>query len=276
MSRARVEALPTLDPSSCPRGVRALPVLARPRERLAAVGPGALSALELVTLILGAGTRRSPSTEQARKILALAGPSLTGLARLGAEDLSNIDGLGPATAATLVAAIELGRRIAGSTDKQDEPIRGPADVHRRVASALSALGHEEFHVLLLNSQNVPLGLRRVTQGILDASLIHSREVFRHAIVAKAASVILLHNHPSGDPTPSAEDWAVTRQLTAAGETLGIPVVDHIIIAGSRFQSLSVVENETTKEGAWRSRDRVRGVRHGRTVWELDSKPARPM
>jgi len=139
--------------------------------------------------------------------------------------------------ARIVAGIELGRRIGSARTARDEPIAGPGDVHELFAPALAYLPHEEFHVLLLNSQNAPICQRQVTRGILDASLIHPREVFRDAIVLRAASLIVVHNHPSGNPEPSAEDLQVTRQLSVAGDQLGIPVLDHIIIAGKTFSSL---------------------------------------
>ena len=147
-------------------------------------------------------------------------------------------GVGTATAARIVAAMELGRRAAVESRDEDEPIRGPGDVFARVGPLLRDLNQEEFHALLLNTQHRVIRTVLVTRGILDAALIHPREVFRMAIVESAAGVILVHNHPSGDPSPSREDRAVTRELVAAGTAVGIPVLDHVIIGGKSFVSLA--------------------------------------
>ena len=257
------EGTGTIKETSLPTGPRLvdLPSSSRPRERLFAEGTRSLSVQELVALVIGAGVPGRSALDVATAILAKAGPSIASLGRLEAGDLMDLPGVGASRAARLVAAVELGRRVAAAPVQPDEPIRGPADVHRRVAATLAALGHEEFHVLLLNAQNVPQGIHRVTKGILDASLIHPREVFRHAILARAAAVILLHNHPSGDPTPSREDWAVTQQLSEAGTTVGIPVLDHIIIAGNRYRSLMDQNGTKVSTGSWHLRDQVPLARH---------------
>jgi DNA repair protein RadC len=146
--------------------------------------------------------------------------------------------VGPAVACRVVAALELGRRAAAEPGVEGERIRGPADVYRRLGPALRDLDQEEFHALLLNTQHRVVREVLVTRGILDASLIHPREVFRNAVAQGAAAVILVHNHPSGDPTPSAEDRAVTRQMVQAGRALGIPVLDHVVIGDGRWRALS--------------------------------------
>ncbi len=216
----------------------AQPPEARPRERLQRYGPGPLSEEELLTLLIGAGRRSLPARALAGQVLDLSGGRLHELARIDFGRLTEIPGIGPAVAARIVAAIELGRRVGSARPIREDPITGPADVHDLFAPALAHLAHEEFHVLLLNSQNAPICQRQVTRGILDASLIHPREVFRDAIVLRAASLILVHNHPSGNPEPSAEDLQVTRQLSAAGDQLGIPVLDHIIIAAETFSAMA--------------------------------------
>ena len=138
----------------------------------------------------------------------------------------------------MVAALELGRRVAATSADDEEPIRGPADVFRRMGSRLRDLPQEEFHALLLNTRHRVLREVAVTRGILDASLIHPREVFRVAVIEGAAGIILVHNHPSGDPTPSPEDRAVTRQLREAGRALGIPVLDHVVVGDGCWRSLA--------------------------------------
>jgi DNA repair protein RadC len=163
------------------------------------------------------------------------------LRRLGTLPMGAFEaepGIGSASASRIVAALELGRRVASEPPGRDAPIRGPSDVFARLGPLLRDLRQEEFHALLLNSQHRVIRDVLVTRGILDASLIHPREVFRAAIVESAAGVILVHNHPSGDPTPSPEDLAVTRQLASAGRAVGIPVLDHVVVGEGSFVSLS--------------------------------------
>ncbi len=214
------------------------PPEARPRERLRRFGPGPLAEHELLALLIGAGGPANPARDLAERVLDLSGGRLQELARMDLGRLEAIAGIGPAVASRIVAAIELGRRVGSARTIQEQPITGPADVHDIFAPTLAHLAHEEFHVLLLNSQNAPICQRQITRGILDASLIHPREVFRDAIVLRAAALILVHNHPSGIPEPSPEDLQVTRQLGAAGSQLGIPVLDHVIVAGDTFSSLA--------------------------------------
>ena len=152
--------------------------------------------------------------------------------------MERVDGVGEATAARLAAAFELGRRAASAEAPEDQPIRGPMDVFRRMGPRLRDASQEEFHALLLNTRHRVIREVLVTRGILDASLIHPREVFRTAVSEGAANLVLVHNHPSGDPTPSSEDRAVTRQLAAAGRALGIPVLDHVVIGRGRYVSLA--------------------------------------
>jgi DNA repair protein RadC len=149
-----------------------------------------------------------------------------------------VSGVGPAKAARLVAALEIGRRLGAEERPMAPRIRSPEDVMRLVGSRLRDLAVEEFHILALESQSRVLRDLLVTRGLLNSSLVHPREVFRAAIAEAAAGVVLVHNHPSGDPTPSSEDRAVTRQLVAAGELLDLPVYDHVIVAGDRFTSFA--------------------------------------
>jgi DNA repair protein RadC len=165
------------------------------------------------------------------------GGSLRRLAALDVSELETMPGVGRATSARIAAALELGRRSAAEPDGEDDRIRGPSDVFRRMGPRLRDLGQEEFHALLLNTRHRVLREVLVTRGILDASLIHPREVFRAAVAEGAAGLILVHNHPSGDPVPSAEDRAVTRQLVDAGRLLGIPVLDHVVVGRGRWCSV---------------------------------------
>jgi DNA repair protein RadC len=189
-----------------------------------------LSLREHIVLLLGSGGSGASAFEIADRILASTGGRLRPLLSATPADIERIAGVGSANAARLLAALELGRRAAEEALPERPRIRGPADVYDLLASRLRDLPHEEFHALLLNAQHRVLRDVMVTRGILDASLIHPREVFRPAILENAAAVILVHNHPSGDPTPSAEDRAVTRQITEAGRAIGIRVLDHVVIA----------------------------------------------
>lgn len=202
------------------------------------MGPRALSVRELLALLVGSGGKGGSALDVAGRILGDAG-SMRRLAERNAEELAAVPGVGRATAARVVAALELGRRVGAAAHDDRVRIQGPADVHKRMGPLLRDLRQEEFHALLLDSQHRVVRDVVITRGILDASLIHPREVFRPAILESAAAVILVHNHPSGDPTPSAEDRAVTRQLRDAGRAMGIPVLDHVIVGDGKWASVEV-------------------------------------
>jgi DNA repair protein RadC len=153
-------------------------------------------------------------------------------------ELTSVKGIGPAKAARISAALELGRRLQEEGRPDRTRIRSPADVYRWFAPRLADLAAEEFHVLSLDSQSGILRDLLVTRGILNSSLVHPREVFRGAIAEAAAGIIVVHNHPSGDPAPSADDRAVTRQLVEAGRVLDLPVYDHVIVGANRYLSFA--------------------------------------
>ncbi len=212
------------------------PARERPRERLREVGAAALSATELVAILVGSGTEGRSAMMVAGELLRLAGGSLRRLAAASPAELAQVRGVGSAVAARLASALELGRRLAREEPVERARIRGPGDVYERCAPSLRDLSQEEFRILLLNTQHAVLRELLVTRGILDASVVHAREVFRPAIVESAAAIILVHNHPSGDPVPSPEDREITRQLAEAGRLLGIPVVDHVVVGDGRYVS----------------------------------------
>ncbi len=210
----------------------------RPRERLRAPGARAPSAPELLALVIGAGTRGRPALTLAHDVLGRADGSLRRLGDRPLAALAAVPGLGATRAVAIHAALELGRRLAGEASGEALPLRAPRDVWRAFAPSLEDLPVEEFHVAILDAQH---RLERdvcVTRGILNSSLVHPREVFREAIAERAAAIILVHNHPSGDPTPSADDRAVTEQLVAAGRLLDIPVHDHVIVGRGRYLSFA--------------------------------------
>src|SRR6059036_3347221 len=203
----------------------------RPRERLWTVGPGALTGQELLAILLGTGCVGRDALAVAAYVLALADGSLRRLAGRPSAELARVPGVGRTKAARVAAALELGRRVGAEAEPPPERIRGPADVQRFYARRLRDLAVEEFHVLALGSQSQVLGDLLITRGILNSSLVHPREVFRAAIAEAAAGIIVVHNHPSGDPTPSVDDRAVSRQLVDAGRVLDVPVYDHVVIGG---------------------------------------------
>jgi len=213
----------------------------RPRERFWAVGPGALTGHELLAIVLGTGIRGQDALAIAAEVLSRADGSLRRLATRPCAELARIPGVGRAKAARLAAAIELGRRVGMEQEPPPERIKGPADVQRYYALRLRDLAVEEFHVLALGSQSQILADLLITRGILNSSLVHPREVFRAAIAEAAAGIIVVHNHPSGDPTPSADDRSVTRQLVDAGRLLDVPVYDHVIIGGGGERYVSFAE-----------------------------------
>jgi DNA repair protein RadC len=225
----------------------------RPRERLRALGARALSLRELLAILVGSGGRFGSALDVADRLLNRLGTDgfLRRLATVPPGLLEAQQGIGSATAARILASLELGRRAAVDLVPETDPIRGPEDVFARLGPLLKDLRQEEFHALLLNTQHRVLRTVLVTRGILDASLIHPREVFRSAVAESASGIILVHNHPSGDPSPSREDRLVTRQLSAAGSALGIPVLDHVIIGEGRYFSLA-------GEGGWGNEGRPVG------------------
>jgi DNA repair protein RadC len=210
----------------------------RPRERLRSLGARSLGAAELLAVILGSGTRGRSSLTIAHELLAEVGGSLRVLAGRPLATIGGIAGVGPARAMAIVAALELGRRTAAEPHGDRVAVHSPKDIVAAFAPHLEALSVEEFHIAILDAQHHLERDVLVTRGILDSSLVHPREVFREAIAERAASIILVHNHPSGDPTPSPEDRLVTSQLVAAGILLGIPVRDHVVIGRGRYVSFA--------------------------------------
>lgn len=223
-----------------PGVLSAVPDAERPRERLWALGPGALTTAELLALLLGTGGEGRSVLNVAAGLLESNDGSLRRLAQRPRAELLRTAGIGPTKAARLLAAIELGSRVAREERPPVQRIREPEDVVRLLQPRLRDLQVEEFHLLALDSQSQVLREVLVTRGLLNSSLVHPREVFRAAIAEAAAGIIVVHNHPSGDPTPSAEDRAVTRQLAEAGRLLDLPLYDHLIIAGDRFASLAAL------------------------------------
>lgn len=218
--------------------IRELPPRERPRERLKGHGAHALSSAELLAILVGTGTGGHSALAVAHDILGHADGSLRRIAAQPVALLTGLRGMGTARAVAVHAALELGRRMAHEARADGAAVRSPRDVWREFAPKLEDLPVEEFHVAVLDSQHRLERDITVTRGILNSSLVHPREVFREAIAERAAAIILVHNHPSGDPSPSADDRVVTEQLVAAGRLLDIPVHDHIIIGRGRYTSFA--------------------------------------
>ncbi|MBO6290852.1 MAG: DNA repair protein RadC [Selenomonas sp.] len=217
--------------------VRDLPLEERPREKLVSYGPAVLSNAELLAILLRTGTRGESVLRMAERVLSYCKDrGLASMVHMSVEELAKIHGLGPGKAATVLAAVELGRRLA-IAEARVEIIHGPEDVARFAMPHFRHETKEHFAVLLLNTKNHILAMPVISQGSLTASVVHPREVFEAAVRHSAASMILLHNHPSGDPSPSREDIAVTERLVKAGQIMDIPVLDHVIIGNDSFASL---------------------------------------
>jgi DNA repair protein RadC len=213
------------------------PAEERPRERMLRLGPQALSDTELLALLIRAGTRDRTAIDLARSILADA-QTLRGLAARNARELTRLKGIGNAKAVELLAALEIGRRVEAFEETAKCVIRNPADVAHRMIPLLRDRPAEVFFVLALDAKNGLKAEFELSHGTLNASLVHPREVFKAAIDNLAASIIVVHNHPSGNPEPSREDIEITKQLAETGRIVGIPLHDHLIVAGNSYTSMA--------------------------------------
>jgi DNA repair protein RadC len=216
--------------------IRDLPATDRPRERLRDAGPGALSNQELLAILLRTGSASESALVQANRLLGRF-RGLVGLARAGFAELCAEHGLGEAKASQVQAALELGKRLAAAQPEERVSIRSPEDVGNLLQGEMGLLDQEHLRVLLLNTRNQVLGTHEVYRGSVHTAVVRIGELFREALRQNAPCIILVHNHPSGDPAPSSEDIAMTKQAIAAGELLDIDVLDHVIIAHARFASL---------------------------------------
>ena len=214
-----------------------LPINERPRERLQKYGAESLSAQEIIALILGRGISGESIMVTAQRLISQFG-SLGGIVGASVEEMSQIKGIGLAKASQIKAAFELANRMEVLTTASEKPvIKKPEDVAGLVTWRLKGKKREYFLAILLDTRSRLIKVAEISVGSLDASVVHPREVFKEAISASAASVIFVHNHPSGDCTASDDDVKLTRRLAEAGEIVGIEVLDHIIIGGNKFLSL---------------------------------------
>lgn len=216
--------------------VKELPVEDRPREKLQMKGPKELTAAELLAIILRTGTRTETAVALAQRLLNEFG-GLQELKKSSIDELSAVKGIGLAKAAQIKAALELANRLAGLQTEVRQTIHSPEDAAKLLMTEMRWLQQEYFRILLLNTKHHVLAAPTVFVGSLNASVVHPREIFKEAIRHSAAAVILVHNHPSGDPAPSTEDIAVSKRLAEAGKLMDIAVLDHIIIGDGRYVSL---------------------------------------
>jgi len=210
--------------------IRAWPAEERPRERLQARGARELADAELLALMLGSGSRKAPAMLLARQLQSLA-LARGGFRQLELADLQRVPGVGLAKAAVLLASLEWGRRQA--SQPVAAPLGGPQGVVEALKPLLSGRREEHIAVLALDARRRILAAQLVSQGCLTSAMAHPREVFRAAVKLGAAAIVVGHNHPSGDPSPSQEDHALTRRLRDAAEVLGIPLLDHVIVGEGR-------------------------------------------
>ena len=221
--------------------IKEIPVNDRPREKMASKGATALTDAELVAILLRTGTAEKSALDIASELTADGGlyKRLASITRL--NELMNIKGLGQAKAATVLAALEIGRRIASAKPVEKIHLSCPQDVAEFLMPRLRYAVKEQFIVILLNGKNKVVGTEVISEGSLSSSVVHPREVYASALLHHAAAIMVAHNHPSGDPKPSDEDREITSLLAQSGKVLGIPLVDHIVIGDGTYYSF--LENE---------------------------------
>jgi DNA repair protein RadC len=207
----------------------------RPREKLLRLGASALGDNELVALIIGTGSRRAGALAMANDLLAAHG-GLHGLTRVGGDELMQADGIGPARTARILAALELGRRVFAHPPGERFQIRGPWDAAAYLLPRFGSSALEQFGVLLLDTKHRVFRTHVLASGTQNTSVVEPRDVFREATRSGAAAIVVFHTHPSGDPTPSADDVTLTQRLAAAGVLMGIDVVDHVILGDMTYVS----------------------------------------
>ena len=213
-----------------------LPDDERPRERLLHVGPSALSTAELIAIMLRVGTEGENVVNLALRLLVKY-KGLGGLARASTNELREEKGLKDAKIAQLKAAFELGRRLQIEAPEEKPTITSPADAANLLLGEMSLLEQESMRVILLDTRNRVQAIQTIYQGSLNTTMVRVGELFREAVRANCAAIIVAHNHPSGDPSPSPEDVAITKEIVSAGKLLGIEVLDHLVIGHQRFVSL---------------------------------------
>jgi DNA repair protein RadC len=208
----------------------------RPREKLERLGARGLGDNELLALVIGSGSRDADALSVANQLIEHAG-GLNGLTRMGLDYLRLVSGVGPARAARIIAAVELGRRTLIRGVAERPQLSTPRQVAAYLLPQYGAGPVEQFGIVMLDTKHRVIRIRIVSVGSLDSTVVHPREVFREAASASASAIVLFHNHPSGDPTPSPDDLVLTTRMVRAGGIMGIDVIDHLILADQRYFSL---------------------------------------
>ncbi|MCL1982117.1 MAG: DNA repair protein RadC [Clostridiales bacterium] len=216
--------------------IKELPFSERPREKMFTEGIAYLSNTELLAILMGTGTREKSALRLAEEVLSLEKSGILFLSECSPEELKKVKGIGEAKACQVLAGIELGRRIATKPRGSKTRVNGPGSIASLFMEEMRYYKKEIFNILLMNSKGEVIGTDVISVGDLSSTVIHPREVFLPAIKRSAATVAFVHNHPSGDPTPSSEDIAVTKKLVDAGTILGIQVVDHVVIGDGKYVS----------------------------------------
>lgn len=217
--------------------IKEMPECERPREKLLTYGVNALSNAELLAIILSTGTKEMSAIDLANNIIHSSKEGLRVLTNSTIEELSLTKGVGLAKSSQIIAAIELGKRIALTSKANNYKVKSPDDVSHLLMEEMRYLKKEFFNIILLNTKNEVIAVENISIGSVNASIVHPREVFVRAIKRTSSSIILVHNHPSGDPHPSKEDINITKRLVEAGKLIGIEVLDHIIIGDNVYISL---------------------------------------
>ena len=208
----------------------------RPREKLERLGPAGLGDNELLALVLGSGLRGRGALELANRLIEHAG-GLQGFTRMGVSAFRHVTGIGRARAAQVIAAVEFGRRTLVRDVVERPRLTSPRQMAAYLLPEYGSCAVEQFGIVMLDTKHRVIRIKIVSVGSLDTTVVHPREVFREAASAAAAAIVLFHNHPSGDPTPSTDDLVLTTRMVNAGDIMGIDVVDHLILADQRYYSL---------------------------------------
>jgi len=216
--------------------IKDLPLYERPREKLIKYGVESLSNAELIAIIIRTGHNEDTAIDLANRLLSMDSSGIRFLSHATVEELTNVKGVGYCKASQIIAAIELGKRISSSGLESKLKVDSPLIIVELLMDDMKFLNKEHFRVVLLNTKNQIISIEEISVGNLNSSIVHPREVFNIAIRRSANSIILVHNHPSGDSTPSTEDINITQRLVEAGNIIGIRVLDHIIIGDNNYVS----------------------------------------
>ncbi|MBM7560762.1 RadC family protein [Fusibacter tunisiensis] len=216
--------------------IKGIPQSEQPREKMISLGVETLSNSELLAILIRTGTKHKTAVQLAQELVNSCSGDFSEFANITLEELSGFTGIGPSKACQILAAVEVGKRVKMSGIVRRTKVSSPADIYQYFSAQLSDLKVEKFIIVLLNTKNEIINWEMVSMGSLNASIVHPREVYNRAVKRSAASILVLHNHPSGHVKPSAEDINITRRLKESGTLLGIPLIDHLIIGKDSYFS----------------------------------------